>query len=64
MWTQTLSQQVKPKTLNYHLFQKLKLIGKNEFIHLIYTLTHSITCWLKLLLTCDIELFLSFQDKW
>jgi hypothetical protein len=34
--------------LNYHLFQKLKLIGKCKFYHLIITLTLPLTYRLKL----------------
>jgi hypothetical protein len=34
--------------LNYHLFQKLKLIGRCKFDHLIITLKFPLTCGLKL----------------
>jgi hypothetical protein len=34
--------------LNYHLSQKLKLIGRGKINYLITTLTASLTCWLKL----------------
>jgi hypothetical protein len=35
------------KLINYHLSQKLKLIGMNEFNYLIYILTFSLTYRLK-----------------
>ena len=45
--------------LNYHLFQKLKLIGMNKFNNLTYIITLSFTYGLKLSFNMGFD-FLSF----